>query len=365
MSARRRPPGAGRRALWAVLFGALTAGPAGAAVVAPPPGREVVTLEEHVLVVYDPLTASQTIVVQHIFEGTNTPFGLLIPTPAPARVVTPSERLRRAIQNRLHPRGAVRRTLEVDFVSWAGSCALRTVGDEPEGDDKNKRLPNARSRGTNLGNAPEPIHDWLLENGFTIAPAQAAWLNELRAQGWSVAAVVVDPPGRGEAPPARLRGPVLALTHEASEPVYAAGHPPFAIDAGEGSTAALPALEVAVLTEWSVDLDTQLAPEPFFADLLTGRDIARMGSEAGGLPWAFRRDGSLTAFRIERTPGLGVLRFARTEARPPVRPAPTPRVRAHRLEIPVELLLLVVVLGSWLWLRHWKRGPRTRRLQVQ
>ncbi len=343
-----------------MLLGIGWACAASAAVVAPPPGREVVTLEEHVLLVYDPLTASQTIVVQHIFEGTNTPFGLLIPTPSAAKLVTPSERLRRAIQNRLHPRGAVRRTLEVNLVSWAGSCALRTVGDAPAGDDRNKRPPNARSRGTNLGNAPEPIHDWLLQNGFTIAPAQAAWLNDLRAQGWSVVAVVVDPPGRGEAPPARLRGPVLALTHEATEPVYAAGHPPFAIDVTPG--APQPELEVAVLTEWSVDVDAQIAPEPFFADLLTGRDIARMGSEAGGLPWAFRRDGTLTAFRVDRPTGLGVLRFARTEARPPVRPAPTPRVRAHRLEVPVELLLLFVVVGSWLWLRHWKRGPRTRRL---
>ena len=331
--------------------------------VAPPPGREVVTLEEHVLLVYDPLTATQTIVVQHIFEGTSTPFGLLLPTPKPANVVVPSERLRRAINSRLHPQGKIQRTLEVEFTTWAGSCAVRSVGDAASGAEKRKLPPNAAAEGVNLGNAPDPIHDWLLHNGFTISPAQATWLAELRARGWSVVGVVVRPTTRGDAPPARLRGPVLALTHEATEPVYAAGHPPFAIDA-LGAHGEAPLLEIAVLTEWAVDVDVTEPPEPFFADAVSGRDVARIGTEAGGLPWAFRRDGTLTALDLPRPPGLGIIRFVPAEARATIHPVRAPRVRAHRLKVPVELLLLAAILGSWLWARNWRRGPRSRRLEV-
>ena len=73
-----------RRASAAALCLCLWGAPAAAVVIAPPPGQEVVLLEEAALVVFDPLTAAQTIVVQHTFEGTGTPFGLLIPTAKPA-----------------------------------------------------------------------------------------------------------------------------------------------------------------------------------------------------------------------------------------------------------------------------------------
>ena len=331
-----------------------------AAVVAPPPGQDVVLVEEAALVVYDPLTASQTIVVQHTFEGTATPFGLLIPTPKPARVSVAGQRLQNAIRNRLHPRGRVRRTLEVQFTSWAGGCAIREVGDGLRAGSAPERPPAARGQASNLGNAPEPIHDWLLTNGFTIAPAQAAWLSRLRAHGWSVVGVVVQPAGGGSPPP-RLRGPVLAITHAAEDPSYAAGHPSFAIT--DSDALPRPVVELAVLTEWAVSLDAAAELVPFYADGVSGRDVARMSNEAGGLPWAFRRDGTLTAFQLERTSDTDIVRFIATDQRPTTKPSPTPRVRAHRIEVPVELLLLGLLIGFWAWLRHWRRSPRSARMR--
>ncbi len=326
--------------------------------VAPAPGERVELLREYALLIFDPLTGTQTLVVQHEFAGTSTPFGLIIPTPAPPKVSVESERLRRAIRNRRHPVGKIQRTLDLRLVSWLGGCAVRQVGDGPTEAEDPKRPPNAGARTAQLGNAPEPLHEWLLSNGFTLGPAQATWLNQLRAVGWHLTGVVVTPPQRGLAPPPVVRGPVLAFTHPAESPAFAAAHPSFSLPRPGGDG---PPLEVAVLTEWAVTTEQQPPPEPFYADTLSGRDVARIGNEAGGLPWAFRRDGTLTAFQIERPSGIGVLRFSRADPLPAVRPTPTPRLREYRLRVPVELLILLIGLIVWIWMRFGRRqGPPSR-----
>lgn len=344
------PPTCRSVALLALLL--FTTSAAHGAVVAQPPGQAVTVLSEQALVVFDPLDGTQTIVLQHLFEGTSTPFGLLIPTPAPPRISLHGERLRRAIHNKLHPRGKVQRTLDLQIVSWVGGCAVRQVGDGPLTAEDEKRKPrSARAKPSSLGSAPEPLHDWLLGNGFTLGPAQAAWLARLRALGWTVTGVVVKPPAGDGTPPPVLRGPVIALTHAADAPMLAAAHPPFALDESPDSVP----LEVAVLSEWAAALDVTDPPEPFYAHTIAARALSRMSSEAGGLPWAFRRNGTLTAWSVSRPTGLGILRFNRTEPRQSVRPTPTPRIRAHRLHVPIELLLLAAAAVFWIWLRFGRR----------
>lgn len=327
-------------------------------VVAPAPGQSVELLEEKVLLVYDPLTASQTAVVQHTFAGTASPFGLIVPVPDQATVRTHSQRLRNAIHGRLWPSGRVQRTLSVELSSWAAGCALRDVGDGvpvPGEDDDDGGPRGSAVETTTLGTAPEPLHDWLLEHGFTIAPAQAAWLNELRASGWGLVGVTVSPRAVDGAPQPRMRGPVFSITHDAQEPLYAARHPPFALVAGDGPG---PALELAVLTEWAVAVDVDRPPRPFFADVLTEKAVHRLGTDAGGLPWAFRREGTLTAFAVQRpTAGLGIVRFVRTDPWPTIRPTPAPRIRANTLRLPIEVVLLLVGLAVYAW-----RRPSRRRL---
>lgn len=340
--------------------------PAQAVIIAPSPGQEVVALEERVLLVFDPLTASQTVIVQHTFEGTTAPFGLIIPTPDPARVSLGTERLERAIVNKLHPKARDRRILDVEFVWWTKSCAVREVGDGRTGQGRASRPPIARGKSEALGPAEDRLHEWLLNRGFTMSPAQAAHLNRLRSRGWSVVAVEVRPKAPKGLPAARIRGPVIAMTHQADEPIYAGSQPPFDIE-GEVGTAT--PLEIGVLTEWAVSPDTDLSLEPFYADALTGRDVSRLGAEAGGLPWAFRRDGTLTAFRFEREDVPSVLRFVQSPPRPRIRPEPKPQVRAHSMQLPVELPLLGGIFGIWAWIRlrqgrRLVRGTRSGRLRL-
>lgn len=331
--------------------------PADAAVIAPTPGQTVQLLDEHVLLVYDPLTASQTTLIQHTFAGTASPFGLILPVPEQAQVRTHSQRLRNAIRNRLHPRGRVQRTLSVELTSWTAGCALRDVGDGVpiEGEETTRRGGGSNVETATLGAAPEPLHDWLLENGFTVSPAQAAWLNELRASGWGLVGVTIRPRAVDGTPAARMRGPVVSITHEAREPQFAARHPPFAlIDDGRPG----PPLEMAVLTEWAVAVDADRPPHPFFADILTEKAVNRLSTDAGGLPWDFRREGSLTGFRIDRpTAGLGIVRFVRSDPWPTTRPTPAPRIRANTLHLPIEVVFLLIGLAIWGW-----RRPNRRRL---
>lgn len=351
-----RSPAAPLTALLLLAVAGVTA-PVRAAVIAPAPGQSVEMLEEHVLLVYDPLTASQTTVVQHVFAGTASPFGLILPVPEQARIRTHGQRLRNAIRNRLHPRGRVQRTLSVELTSWAAGCALRDVGDGVvvEGDEEKRGGRGVVVETATLGSAPEPLHDWLLDNGFTVAPAQAAWLNELRASGWGLVGVTVHPRSMEGVPAPRMRGPVISITHEAREPLFAARHPPFAlVDDGRAG----PRLEMAVLTEWAVEVDAERAPQPFFADILTEKAVNRLSTDAGSLPWDFRREGSLTGFEVERpTAGRGIVRFVRRDPWPTIRPTPAPRIRANTLHLPVEVVLLLLGLAAWGW-----RRPNRRRL---
>ncbi|MCA9558395.1 MAG: DUF2330 domain-containing protein [Myxococcales bacterium] len=354
-----------RTAVTLALCALALARPAPAAVIAPTPGQTVELLDEHVLLVYDPLTASQTTVVQHTFAGTASPFGIILPVPDQARVRTHPQRLRNAIRNRLHPQGRVQRTLSVELTSWAAGCALRDVGDGVPiaGDDEADNRRGASVEATTLGAAPEPLHDWLLENGFTVAPAQAAWLNELRASGWGLVGVTIRPSAAEGTPEPRMQGPVLSITHEAREPLYAARHPSFAlVDDGRPG----PPLELAVLTEWAVAVDVERPPRPFFADVLTEKAVNRLGADAGGLPWDFRREGSLTAFRVERpTDGMGIVRFVRSDPWPTIRPTPEARIRANTLRLPIELVLILAALAVWGWRRPGRRrlGRGGQRLQ--
>lgn len=348
-----------------------SAAPALALVVAPSAGQQVNTREERVVLVYDPLTATQTIVLQLEFDGTSTPFGLIIPTPKPATATVVSERLWQGLQRKLHPQGKVQRSLEFELGTWVGGCALRDVGDRRQPGESGTQQRGATAVSTPLGTASEPLHDWLLSHGLTISPAQAAWLARLRGLGWTLTAVLVRPPRSTGMPAPTLRSPVLALTHSAGEgPLYAAAHPGFVLNDQEDSP--VPPLEIAVLTEWAVTPDQNDPADPFYARTILGQEVVRMGTELGSLPWAFRRDGSLTAFESPRVEGSGVLRFIRSEPYSPRSPAPTPRVRAYHAQIPIELIVLVLSLSLWGWRRfgspqglvrsRWSRKRRGRLL---
>jgi hypothetical protein len=293
--------------------------------------------------------------VQHTFDGTTTPFGLLLATPQPARVTVVPERLQEAVESLLHPTAKTIRSLDLEFHSWLGGLLVREVGDPPaEADEAGDRTPNAHGEATTIGSAPEPLHDWLLSNGFTLAPAQAAWLADIRAKGWSVVGVVVQPP-KSAAPPPGLRGPVLALTHDTEAPIYAAGMPPFAVTADAGPKA--PPVEVSVLTEWAVNLTGEAPPAPFFSDTLSGHDVNRLGGRTAGVPWAFRRDGTLTGYQLDRPEGAGILQFVRADPRPVIRPEPVPLARVHKLRVPIEALVALVFGLGWAWVRVRRREP--------
>ena len=326
---------------------------AGAAVVVPSPGQVLQVLREEAVLVFDPLTGQQTTLIQHVFSGTAAPFGLIVPTPRPAAARTVPDRLMAALDSTLHPKAAVHRVLDLRVTSWVGSCALQEVGDiVPEGEQNTTASGSAGTTAT-LGTAPEPLHDWMLEHGFTLTPAQAIFLDEVRARGWSLTGVVVRPPSFDGPLPETLRGPVISLAHEAEEPAFAAGHPPEALVAERGPPA--PPLEVAVLTEWPVALDASTSPEPSYLDAVEGRDVARIAAMGGEPRWSFRRDGTMTQFPIERPSGPGFLRFVRTAPRPPIKPAPEPITRVHRVGVPAEALLAVAAFLAWGWLRWGRR----------
>ena len=313
-----------------------------AAIIATPPGKTVSVVEEKVFIVFDPLTGVQSSIVRHGFEETAFAFGLLIPVPGPTKVQQHSSRLRRVIERRLHPQGKTRRALDIDFVSWLASCAVPMVGDPVTDDGGEAKSGSARAQHLSLGNAPEPLHDWLLSNGFTLSPAQTAWIEELRGQGWSFIGFILRPPAGEHRVGTLLYGPVISLTHPATEPLYAAYEPPFALfDEAERSTSTV---EISVLSEWSVVPLGESPPAPFYADTFPLKQLIRLRNQAGRVPWSFRRDGTLTGYELPRSAADGgILRFRRTTPFPPRRPAALSKERAYVIEVPLEGLALLAI----------------------
>lgn len=341
---------------------------ANAAVFAPRPGRDVRVVRTQALVVFDPLSASQTVVFHHEVEGTADGYAVVVPVPEDARVRRVSDRLMRAVDARLHPTARSRRALQVEVTSWVGGCAVRTVGDHPT-NPTSRKVPHSSGEPQLVGRGSEGLHDWLLERGYTLAPAQAAWLSRLRAAGWTFVAMAVRPPDLDGPPPPRIRGPAIAITHDAPVPILAVRQPPFAVDGGRSSDG--PPLEVGVLTEWSVDVELPAPTPPFYSGTLTGRQVTRLGADAGGVPWAFRRGGTLTGFlfptaaadamTVDGAPG--VVRFPRTEPRPAITPPPRDDLKSFVLKVPLELPLLLGGVVFWGWRRRRTRPRMGGRLR--
>lgn len=349
-------PGAASLCLLLVLTG--IADCAQAAIVVTPPGKSVAVMEEKAFIVFDPLTGVQSTIVRHGFEETGFAFGLLLPVPAPTKVQQHATRLRRVIENRLWPRGKVQRALQVDFVSWLSGCVIPDVGDPTAPAPEASKSGTARAQHTPLGNAPERLHDWLLSNGFTLAPAQTAWIETLRSQGWSFIGFILRPPTGEHRAGTLLYGPVISLTHATAEPVYAAYEPPFALFDEPGNPSTAP-IEVSILSEWAVAPQGAKAPAPFYADTFPLKQLIRLRNQAGRVPWSFRRDGTLTGYLLPRPGGDGILRFRRTTPFPRTRPTAAAREQAYRIELPVELIALIAI-GFFFGLGRFRRRPGRR-----
>ncbi len=318
------------------------------------PTERIQTLDESAVLVFDPLARSQTTLIRWRFEGATRPFAVILPVPDQAELKVGLKSTFDAFQRRLHPVGRVRRDIQLDFKSWVGSCVVPEVGDvAPK--QSTVKTPTLTLTASPVNETPMN-HDWFLRNGFTISPAQASWLREIKQLGWRAVAVRFVPPA--DVQPSDVHtSPVVAITHRSTEAVYPAYIPKFSIKTAPGADVPL---EIAVLSEWPVEMTGRETDTPFLSEPLTGKSLARIAKTARGLDWTFRRDGILTAYRLNSRRNARRLTFTRSSAIPAVRPPVTPRVRPVLIPVPVEAVLIISGIVIWAWIGSRRRGRRTR-----
>ncbi len=321
---------------------------ASATMIASPPDEQVRLTEEHIFVVFDPLTASQTVVVHHVFAPTSVSFGLLIPVPGPARTTTLRERTRRALDRRLHPVGRPRRVLDVEFRSWLKGCVAREVGlPDLEMQTENKEGTLGSQPYRSLGPGSEALHGWLTENGLTLTPEQTRRLDRLRAMGWQLVAVRIDaqPTDRLRE---KLKGPILALTHAAEEAVVA----PMWRSSLDISRHLF---ELTFLSEWSPAIRNAPDYEPFLSANSSVNDLKALSRKPRSAPWSFRRSGMITAFKNPPLSAEGLIHLDPVDPRPDVKPPMRISRKPSSVVLPLEVVFGLPAGLWWLWIRRRRR----------
>ncbi len=310
-------------------------------------------VQETAAVIFDPLTQTQTTLIRWTVRGLDRPAALLVPVSSNASVHLGHDRILERLLKSLRPVGKVRREVEIGLSSWAGACLVPLVGDVP-GDDIEDTPASLRAEGRALVRGPRD-HAWFLEHNFTLAPGQAGWLEKLQRRGFKTASLLLTPPDAASSEQTVV-SPVLAISHQASKASYEAFMPRASI--AEKSDQEAP-LSLAVLSETRMEIAEYAALTPFSALSMSAKDIGNLERVSRGLPWTFRRAGTLTGFRLEARGEVDVLTFQASADRTPIKPDRSARVRTVRIEIPLEILLAGVFAGGWFWLRA-RRGRGTR-----
>ena len=324
------------------------------------PGKDIQLRAQKVVVIFDPLTHSQTTLLSLVLGPINSPFGILVPTPTPPDIHILKDAFFRSVESRLRPPPSKARTFDLQFDTALGGLLARTVGDEAQIEAPPKAVLLHDVSTTHLGRDNLPLDRWLLTRGLTLSPAQANQVYALRKMGWSITGIYVKPK-EGVQESAIGRPPVLALTFETSEAVFSTAIPPQVHEEGalipeSPPQVGHPLVEISVISEWPALLKSTAELAPFYADRIDNSTLARWARIGRAHPWTFKRNGHMTTFQAPRQSGDGILRFGPAQQYMQIKPRA--QVSEDRIEIsvPVEVALLLPVVLFWFWRRARKRN---------
>lgn len=183
---------------------------------APPPGMEVTVGQEHSLVTWADGVERIDMVLGVLADGAET--GLIVPTPTPATVSLGDRALFEALDRQIAP------VVETEYRWWGGLLDGAGAGAPPTVLSEVDLGPVQAV--TLAADDADGLRAWLDENGYGIAPAVQALLDDYVARGWSFAALKLtgEEPLEGGLDPIRFEfatdAPVypLLLSQAASVP---------------------------------------------------------------------------------------------------------------------------------------------------
>lgn len=337
------------------------------------PGEQAAPLWERALVVFDPLSESQTVVAQAALKGAPSSFAVLVPVPKGVELSYTTTSVWRELNAHVGPRVIYERRLSLKPYFWLA----RALNARQRAEGERAPEPGVwRSKHTALYATESALHEWLISKGLTLSAPTMLSLKEIYEQGLAVAALWVKPnPAAGEVHHETWTSTWI-ITAPATSPHYwvarpGAPHP--LLDEAEAPSA----LTVVTLTEWPTRLAKSGSRRALSWDDLTPRgalgpealegarvvaykdisreDVVRLNDKLRGPAWSFRRGGGLTRFEGSVSSGVWRASFERSVEPPRVERDAEVRERSHELPVPIEPVLLALYGLWWLWFRYAQR----------
>ena len=337
-----------------------------------PPGVEHTKLWERALIVFDPLTKSQTSISQVSVTGAVKSFAVLVPTSNDTEITYTTTSIWRKLQSHTTPKTRSRRTLKLEPYSWFIRQLIPTIFDPPTLPHKRDVL---RSKSTTIHLTEDELHVWILKKGLTLTASQSLSVKEIYESGSKVATLWVKSKRKRTIQKEPLADETWTstwiMTKDTSDPSYRLVNPtPIHPKLNTHSRSGI--LKIYLLTEWPSTteiqrvssyensgnpIDAQSRPKPWLQPLetysISRAQVNQLNAKLRSTMWNFKRKGVLSYFEGRAPQGVNNLYFKRNDMMNDLTLSNViTEERVHRFSFPLEVILILLYGLWWLWCRY-------------
>ena len=355
---------------------AIYAHPTGAVLVALAPGEETTPLLERVLVTFDPLSESQTVVAQTSLKGALKHFAVLTAVPKGVEITYTTTAIWNHLNRYVGPKVIYERSLDLQPYSYLWGLIS---DDQSEHDATLETYGVWRANHTGVYATEAALHEWLISQGLTLSASHALSVKDIYANGLAVAVIEVKPKRPEVHAHETTWTSTWIFTSPSASPHYWVARPrlPRPLSEAPGPLEARYPLNLTTLTEWptqparlsssSGKLENSLrsasTAEPLPEMRLTAyskvsrEHVSRFNKKLNSTQWNFRRGGTLTQLEAKPREGVWQVALERSFELPQVERIIQTRERRYALPLPIEPLLGLLYGLWWLWFRYAQEEP--------
>lgn len=348
--------------------------PASAVLVALAPGEETSPLLERVLVTFDPLSESQTVVAQASLQGALKHFAVLTAVPKGVEISYTTTAIWNELNRYVGPKVIYERTLDLQPYLYLWEL----LSDQPKQRGADLETYGVwRSKHTGVYATEASLHEWLISQGLTLSTSHALSVKDIYAHGLAVAVIEVKP----KRPKAHAHEVTWTstwiFTSPSISPHYWLARPrlPRPLNDDYGPLEAIYPLNLTTLTEWPTKLASAGEPSSSWGELraplrvkhgdetleearltayakVNREHVARFNKKLISTRWNFRRGGTLTQLEAQPREGVWKVALERAYEAPRVERIVQTRERRYSLPLPIEPLIAILYGLWWLWFRY-------------
>lgn len=365
-----------RLTLWlVVLFGLTTSSGvkvSDAALLVLPHGVQQRLLWERALIVYDRLSRQQTVIAEVAVSGSPRHFAILVCTPPSATIDYTTTRIWRYLRRHLKRRVITKSKLSLEPYSLLLNSWRR---EEERSKAHHLDYDVFKSTDTQVHAQERALHEWIIQKGLTLTPAQALSIKRVYQSGEWITALWVKPRLRDRSGQSQSLKQTWTstwiFTHEVDYPQYVSLFPPAISDvyggAHEARTQSASAdLKLSLIAEspFSITLQDPLRAErfklptphhPTQSKALERLEVNELSGALITSPWSYKRGGVLSHFALKAPQGLKKIKGASDDNGRLITPPAEYKERLHVLSIPIELVLIALAIIGRMFIRSRRK----------